>query len=318
MTQTTNASAYEVEVERLLNALIIKTDEVERCQYMLDKVSMLDMNSKLPVEVVDYIGSYANICMVDTQGMISDTKDVLSKILSALFKAIAWIIEKLTEIFKYIFNSQYRAKKETLDLQRKIITLSLKPEFCNKFENTNVSVVTKADVDKLIYTTERLFSLMHSCAGVTELQYSDTLINQWKGEAAIDFDSEGKMYDATVKMVPQRNTTFGMAGWKLNSNDGIQNSIVQYLAMIDGVEDLKALKKNTDRMSSDLKKRAEAAVTSGATSGNVSKLQKETATKIEMVKILAYAAAIAVRRSHNLLAFFNLIYEEMVKIAQSK
>jgi len=312
MALTTHASNYEVVVVDLLQDLVLKTDEAVRCQEVLNRLLTYNNNDRLPADVVDFIGNYAPIEIVDQHGMVFAAVDLIKKALDALMKAITWIIAKLKEIFKFLFDSQYRAKKEILDLQRRIITITMKVDVRSKFENLTTTVHTKTDIDAILFKSQSLVNLITSAAGMKELTYVDWLLKTFGGDAGVRLNKDDVLEDSIDTPDTLRNTTFGLAGWTI---DGLQNTIVTYLGVIDSIQNLKKVQSDVEKEAADLKRRAEEAATSGATSGNIIELQKEAATKIMMTKIMGYAVAIAVRRSDNILAFLTQIFRELHSIA---
>jgi len=308
MAKTTHASSYDIMVAGLTQELALKVDEAQRCQEILDRLLAYDNNAKLEPDVIDFIGNYAPIEIVDQHGMVMTAIDLIKKALDSLMKAIVWIINKLKEIFKYLFDSQYRAKKEVLDIQRRILTITMKQDIRTKFENLNTTVHRKADIDAILYKCQSLVELIVSAANTTDGAYADTLIKTFGGDAGVAIDGENVLTDIIPTPEVMRNTTFSLAGWTI---DGVQTTITNYLAAIDSIQKLKKTQADVEKDANDLKRRAEEAATSGATSGNIIQLQKEAATKIMMVKIMGYAIAIEVRRSDNVLAFLNQIYNEL-------
>lgn len=315
MAITTHASNYEVVVVDLLQQLVMKTDEASRCQEIIDRLMTYEDNTRLPPEVVDFIGNYAPIEIVDQHGLVFGAIDVMKKALDSLMKAIAWIIAKLKEIFKYLFDSQYRAKKEVLDLQRRIITITMKADVRTKFENLTTTVHPKTAIDDILFKCNSLADVIKSAAGTTDVSYADNLIQTFGGTAGIAMSPENVLTDILPNPPSMRGTTFGLAGWTI---DGLQNTIVTYLSVIDSIQNLRKTEQEVSKAAAELKRKAEDAATSGATSGNLIQLQKEAATKIMMTRIIGYAIAIEVRRSDNVLAFITQIYKELHGLVSPK
>ena len=313
--KTIHANVYDIEISNLLHELVLKVDEAQRCNEMLARLSTYGAEEKIPVEIVDFIGNYAPIEIIDKQGLIMDAAGLVKKALEGLLKAIQWIIAKLSEIFKFLFNSQYRACKETLDLQRRVITISTNPDTVSKFESTNCSVVQKKDVDDLVFTTQELTQLIVNCSKLDSKEYVDNLIKTFAANGKIRIDSENKLFDDFPDPVALPNTTFGAAGWTV---EGYLTTITNYLGTIRGIESLKSISKTVSDEASDLKKRAEEAALKGAGTEGIMKLQKEAALKIMMTNLMAQTIAISVRRSNSILAFLFSIYKELHKLNSGK
>lgn len=308
MAHKIHATGYDIAISGLMHELVLKIDDAERCQEMLSRLACYEPTEMLPADVVDFIGNYAPIEIVDQHGMVLKAIDVVGKALEALMKAINWIIDKLKEIFKFLFDSQYRACKQTLDIQRRILTISANPNAITKFENTNCSIVSKVDVDKINFKTQYLTALIRNCAKMDDQAFIQTLMKTFAADAGVALDQNNLLLDSIPNPSPMRNTTFAAAGWTI---DGVNTTITDYLTTIKGIEELKAVQTDIEKQAHDLKKRAEDSALKGGESGAIIALQKEAATKIMMVKTIGYAIAISVRRSNNILAFLLAIYKEL-------
>ena len=307
------SSYYDTRITSLVNELVLKVDEAQRCQEVLGRLNCYKADEKIPVDVIDFIGNYAPIQIVSKEGLITKGVDILKSALNALMKAIEWIIQKLKEIFKYCFDAEYRACKETLDIQRRMLVLSANATACNKFINSNCDVIKKADLDAIITKTQQLTELISNAAKMSDQSYVEVLLREFGASAGVIRSGSNALIDNVPSPAPARNTTYMAAGWTI---DGISGTIVQYLACLRGIESLKNVQKDVDAAAKDLKKRAEQAALNGATSGDVNALQKEAATKIAMTTLMGYAIAISSRRSENILQFINSLYTELHKCAK--
>ena len=316
--QTIQSSYHDMVVTNLLCELELKVDEAVRCQEMIDRLSTYKPEDKLPVEVVDFIGNYADIQIVSQEasaiGLVVSAGALLKNALDALMKAINWIITKLREIFKFCFDKEFRACKDMLDLQRRLITLSVDMPLKNKFENASCDVITKAYVDKMIQMSNTLITLIENASKLTDVKYVETLLNEHGDDGAMMRGADGRMYDNIPDPEVARNTTYQAAGWTFT---GINDTVTQFLAVLKGIEGLKDTSKRLDSAASDLKKRAEEAALTGAGSDKVNALQTEAATKIAMTKVIGYSVAILVRRSDSILAFVKSLYDEIVAIKKA-
>ena len=306
MAKTTHSSHCDMMIADLLHDLELKADEAERCQEMLARLNCYDRNSKLPVEIIDYVGNYAQIEIVSKEGFVTEASAILKKALDALMVAIKWIIEKLTEIFKYLFNSEYRACRDALDLQRRFITMSINQTKVNTFENTMCNVITREDIDSIIFKTQKLVELIRNSANMSRQDFVNTLLKSYCDESGVVFDpTTFRVNDNLPNPTPMAGTTFAKSGWTVA---GIIEVIGSYLAMLRGIESLKANSKATQDAASDLKKRAMEAASNGAAAKDITELQRECSTKINSTKIIGYAIAVCCRRSENILAFINQLY----------
>lgn len=315
MAKTIQSTNYDILITDLLHELTIKADEADRCNEMLARLAQYKPTDKIPVEVVDFIGNYSTIQIVGKEGLIMDGIGLIRKALEGVIKAILWILEKLKEIFKFLFNSQYRACKETLELQRRVIVLSTNADAVTRFESTNCTVVQKKDVDDLIFKTQSLTQLIKNCSKMDSKEYVDQLLKTFSADCGVALDPDNKLTDSTPNPSPLHGTTFGGAGWTVN---GLSMTINNYLGTIRGIENLKALQRDVETAASDLKKRAEQAALGDVSQGDVMKLQKEAATKITMTQIMTYAIAISVRRSDCILAFLSAVVNELSKASKFK
>lgn len=309
--KTIHATVYDIAIADLLNELTLKVNDAERCQEIIARVASYESNTKLPPEVVDFIGCYAPIEIVDQHGLASDVVDVLKKALDGLMRAIAWIIEKLKEIFKFLFDSQYRACKAGLDIQRRVEILASNPDVVSKFESTNCSIVKQIDVQDIIAKTQSVTHLIAECSNLSDISYIDTLMKKFSANGGVSMDGDRKLVDDIPNPAPMLNSTFALAGWTM---DAYQATLRDYIATVRGIEELKPVQSEVEKQAKELKKRAEQAAL-GMAPGDVVELQKQAAAKILMTKTIGYAIAVSVRRSENVLAFLTQIYKEMHKIS---
>ena len=71
MAKKTHSSHCDMMIADLLHELELKVDEAERCQEMIARLNCYDPSTKLPAEIVDYVGNYAPIEIVSTEGFSS-------------------------------------------------------------------------------------------------------------------------------------------------------------------------------------------------------------------------------------------------------
>lgn len=316
MAKSVQSSFYDMAISDLLVSLELKTDEFNRCNEMLFRVNGMSPDEKLPVEVVDFIGNYAPITIVSSEGLVTKAGSILKNILEALLKAIAWILERLKEIFKYCFDREYRACKDALDLQRRIITLGTNPATRTRFESQTCSVIRKEDLDDIIIKSQSLIELVKNAAKLSDKKYADTLIDKFDESSGVVYDPDAETLSDTMTGLPVvKSTTYNAAGWTI---DGINSTITLYLSMLKDIETLKSVQNETESSASDLKRRATKAAFEGSTSESVMALQVEGAAKVTMTKIITYALAIATRRSDNILAFIKALYEEVAAAGKVK
>lgn len=309
------SSYYDMMVTNLVCDLEIKIDEATRCQEILNRLQLYKPEETLPIEVVDFIGNYTNIQIVSQEVSIVRTVSSLVKnALEAIIKAIAWIITKLRELFKYCFDKEYRTCKDMLDLQRRFITLSVDMSLKNKFENATCDVVANSYVTDVINSMSSLINLIENSAELRDVGYIDTLITQFASSCHIRYCSDGVLMDTVPDPVIKRSATYGSAGWSFTN---ITDCIVQFIAVLKGIEKLKDLNKKIESAISDLKTRAENAALNGASTNDVNQLQRETAAKMAMTKIIGYSIAILVRRADNISAFIQSLYDEVGNVKRA-
>lgn len=317
MAKTTHASVQTMQIASLLSELELKCDDAMRCQEIIARAASVDPKEKVSLEVVNFVKAYVpDIELYSAEeGFLDTAGDLLKRAFEAILKAIAWIIEKLRDLFKYIFDSQFRSRKEILDVQRRLITLSTDAGLVSKFEVTNCSVVTQKDVSDIIYKSQELVGLLTSVSHLTRNEHIDVLIKDFCSRAGTSY-ADQKLSDAMANAVPARNTTFGSAGWTVNV---VLTTIGQYLAMLNGIDTLKQTKVNLETEIADLKARVnKAASDPKCNQAEVIEMQRETSAKVMGVKLITYAVAILARRSDNVLAFFIALEREMHKLSVGK
>lgn len=306
MAKTTHPSHWDIVISDTLHEIELKVDEAERIQEMIARLNCYDQNQKLSPEVIDFIGNYSRVEIVSKEGLVTEAGALLKKAFEALMNAIKWLIEKLAMIFKYLFNSEYRACKDALDLQRRFITMSINRTLVNAFESKTCDVIAKKDIDSIVFKTQRLVELVRNAASLTRQDFTDTLITTYCNESGVQFDPNTcRVSDNLPNPAPMRSTTFGTAGWTMQ---GIVETMSNYLATLKQIETLKEVNKQCEGAVKDLKKRAEEASLSGVGADKITELQKECAAKICMTKVIGYAIAVCCRRSENILAFLNQLY----------
>ena len=307
MAKKTHSSHCDMMIADLLHELELKVDEAERCQEMIARLNCYDPSTKLPAEIVDYVGNYAPIEIVSKEGFVTEAGAILKKALDGLMIAIKWIIEKLAEIFKYLFNSEYRACRDALDLQRRFITMSVNQTKVNRFENTMCNVVPRKEVENIIFKTQKLIELVRNAANMSRQDFSDTLLKSYCDESGVVFqESTCRVSDNLPNPVPMAGTTFANAGWTVQE---IVQTISSYVSMLKGIETLKATAKSIQDAANDLKKRAVEATANGAAPKDITELQKECGVKLNMTKVIGFSIAVCCRRSENILAFMNQLYQ---------
>ena len=309
------SSYYDMMVTNLVCDLEIKIDEATRCQEILNRLQLYKPEETLPIEVVDFIGNYANIQIVSQEASIVRTVSSLVKnALDAIIKAITWILAKLRELFKYCFDKEYRTCKDMLDLQRRFITLSVDMSLKNKFENATCDVVANSYVTDVINSMSSLVNLIENSAGLKDVGYIDTLMTQFAHSCHVTYSSDGIIMDTVPDPVIKRSATYSSAGWSFTN---ITDCIVQFISVLKGIEKLKDLNKKVESAISDLKSRAENAALNGASADDVNQLQRETAAKMAMTKIIGYSIAILVRRADNISAFIKSLYDEVGNVKRT-
>lgn len=315
----TQSSNCEVMINELLRDLVIKTDEAQRCCEMISRLSQYQCDYQVPSEITEFIGHYTRLwtkCVSneDGNGFLTQAGEILRKVLAGLWTAIKWIVEKLVAIFRWLFDRNYRAIKDSLELQRHVIILQTNAELVNRFENTTCNVVSRDDISSIIIKSQSLISLMRSTSKLTDVSYVDTLLSTYVKDANVNVDvSNLVMTDSLPEFKPMMTTTFGTAGWSFS---GYLETLNNYVSFVRQIEELRSVEKETKKDADILKKRIENAQLGKEPTNDLNALQKEAAAKVAMVKILGYSIAICIRRSDNVFAFLNQIFNEMK--AQSK
>ncbi len=302
------SSYYDTQMANINYEITMKIDEINRCQEVVSRLQMYKPEDKIKPDVLDFVGNYTTIEIVSKEGFVQTAGDLLKKAFEAIFKAIKWIIEKLMELFRYLFDSEYRACKKALDLQRRVITLSTDQTLCNKFMNSTCDVIKKEDIDNIIFKTQYLVDMIANAAKMTDVQYSETLMQTLGANGGVSRGANNTVIDTLPSPAHLRSTTYQAAGWTI---DGLNGTITSYISLLRGIEGLKDVGKKAETDARALKKKAEDAALSGAGADSVVNIQKETAVKITMTQVIGFTIAIASRRSENLLTFLNSLYERL-------
>lgn len=311
------SSYCEMMVNDLLKDLAIKADEARRCSEMISRLSQYQSDHEVSAEVVEFVGYYTRLgtdCVSTEDGFLTQAGEILRKVLSGLWTAIKWIVEKLVAIFRWLFDRNYRAIKASLDLQRSVILLQTNAELVSKFENLSCNVVSRDDINDILLKSQSLLSLMKSASQLTDANYVNTLLSTYAESASVKVDLANLiMTDDLPAYKQMMTTTFGLAGWSFS---GYLETLNMYVSFVRQIEELRAVEKQTKKDADILKKRIENSQLGKEPVNDIGALQKEAAAKVAMVKILGYSVAICIRRSDNVFAFLNQIFNEMK--AQSK
>ena len=122
--------AANAEVTRHLATATRLCEGVERGMDLIIRMrSQYEKDANISGEVLDYIGSYECICgelglvpiEIDpsTEGVFATVKNICAAIWNMILK----IWDKIKDCFKWIFNAQYRASRESIKCSQQIAQL---------------------------------------------------------------------------------------------------------------------------------------------------------------------------------------------------
>lgn len=311
-------------LSNLVYSLDCYLDEYERCAEMLQRVNALDRKAELPKEVLDYVLQYSSICQESwsltigskgsSSGGSNDTGVVafIKKILNGLKNAIIKIYEFIVNIFRTLFDKQYRARKQFLGITKHLVLLASRPEIAQRFEAIPCSVISQADAIEVIQKSKNLINLIKFCAASTDHKAIDDLLNQFSRIAAIKVTND-QFTDLCAQVSGRRWNSFAQAGWTLK---GLQQCIDDHINSLSGVETLKETRDNLEKEVKVLERRINEAMNANTSVDNVRDLQKIIALKLRLTRIIGNAIAIINNRSTGTTNVLKAIHGQALRLME--
>ena len=313
---TTHVSDNTALMSSLLYNLNGQLDELERCQEMIARLSAMESTRKVPKEVIDYICSYSDLCKEALEGFGSDSGGVwntIKNILGAIKNAIVKIIKVIVEAFRYLFDTQYRHRKQFLDINKNLMVLASNPENVKRFESIPCSVIHQRDAIDVIEKSTSLVNMIRFVATCNENKAIDDLLTQFSKLAAVEITND-TFTDKLASLAGQKYSSFKDAGWTLA---GLQECTKKHIDSISGVETLKSTKSALEKDIGKLERQVNDAMQNNVPVESVQYLQKTTAMKIRIVRIIGNAIQVLNNRSNGITNILKAINAEASRIMKS-
>ena len=313
-----NVSDSTAVLSNLVYTLNCQLDEYERCSDMLMRLNAMDRDEEIPQEILDYIGKYSSICAESFSVTFGDKKEssgvvgFIKKILNGLKNAIIRIYEFIVNIFRTLFDKQYRARKQFMGITKHLILLGSNPELVKKFESIPCAVIAQSDAMDVIAKSRNLINLIKFCAASTDHKAVDDLLNQFSKIGAIEVKND-QFTDKCAAIQGKRWNSFAQAGWNLK---GLQECIDAHINSLTGVETLKETRSNLEKEAKALEKQVNDAINANSSVENVRDLQQRIAFKLRLTRIIGNAIAIINNRSTGTSNVLRAIHGQALKLME--
>ena len=315
-----NVSDSTAVLSNLVYALNSKLDEYERCSEMLARLNALDRTEPVPQEVLDYISSYSSICQESFSITFGESKGsdgggvigFVKKILSGLKTAIVKIYEFIVNIFRTLFDKQYRARKQFMGITKHLIILGSKPDLVAKFEAIPCAVIAQSDALDVISKSRNLINLIRFCAASTDHKAVDDLLIQFGKLGNVKVQND-QFTDLCASISGRRWNSFAQAGWTLK---GYSECIDAHINSLSGVETLKETRVNLEKEAKALEKQVTDAINANASVESVRDLQQRIAFKLRLTRIIGNAIAVINNRTTGISNVLKAIYGQALKVLE--
>lgn len=286
--------------------------DIERGEEMMARLMMYPEDAVVSEEVLSFIRRYSDTCdSVGTESMTAIS--VISKILEGLRKALVKMYEILQEIFRLLFDSQYRSRKIFLDLQRKLLAIASNTDAIREFEKIQCTVIAQTDAIDVSEKNANLINLIRFVAECTDADSIDRLLNSFCTIGGITWDADG-LTDACEVIAARRYANFKEAGW---SFEGLEKAICAHINSLSGIEKLKDARSKLDQEVKKLKDRVTDMMRENPSVELVKPLQLAIAVKMRITKIIGSAIDILIKRSNAIANILRAIHGEVMKISDT-
>lgn len=318
-----NVSDSTAMLSNAIYTLNYKLDEYERCVEMLARVNELDRAEPISQEILDYVSQYSTICAESFTIKIGGSSDnnssggvvgFIKKILNGLKSAIIKIYEFIVNIFRTLFDKQYRARKQFMGITKHLILLGSNPDLVKQFEAIPCSVIAQSDAIDVINKSRNLINLIKFCAASTDHKAVDDLLIQF-GKVGSVVVKDDHFTDQCASIAGRRWNSFAQAGWTLK---GFQACIDAHINSLSGVETLKETKDNLEKEAKALEKRINDAINANTSVESVRDLQQQVAFKLRLVRLIGNSIAVINNRSTGISNVLRAIHGLALKLLEDK
>lgn len=295
-------------LSRDLNAVIF---DIERGEEILQRLTAYPQDAVVGTEVLTFIKRYSSTCAevdVSTEGSVVCT---ISTILDGLRRALIRMFEMLQELFRLIFDSQYRSRKIFLDLHRKLLAISGNAAAIQEFEQIQCTVISQKNILEVTDKNANLVNLIRFVAECTDNDAIDKLLNSFTGMAGVTWDNS-MLSDSCEVITAERFVNFREAGWTF---EGLEKAIAAHINSLSGIERLKDAKTKVEDDIRKLSKQVNSMMRDNVSIEMVKPLQLAIAIKMRVTKLVGAAIDILIKRSNAIANVLRAIHGEVVKIA---
>lgn len=280
------------ETSQLVCALEVCIDDMSRCQEMLARVSAMSADDEVPVEIREFIASY-----IGTEGFVSGVKtagEIVGRVLGALKDILVRLFEIVCDVFKLIFDTEYRVRRQFTEIQRSILTISADLEAKRRFEGIPANVISQQAAIEAIGKSHLLINIMKLVGNSgSSVEIKSLLTEEVLNSCKVKLVG-GDIVDNSNELSASHWSSLAEAGWTL---DGLEIAIE---AHIDALTQFETLKDVESTVKSDIKK-AEREVNNMLSQNlgmeMVKPLQLKINLKKKAVKAIGESANILVKRT---------------------
>lgn len=280
------------ETSHLVYALEVCVDDISRCQEMIARLQNMKADDEVPQEIREFIDSY-----IGTEGFVSAVKttgEVIGKVLGALKDILVRLFEIVCDIFKLIFDTEYRVRRQFTEIQRSILTIAADLEAKQRFESIPANVISQEDCLDAIGKAHLLINIMKLVGNSGSDEEIKTLLKPELLDGCKVKLNGGDIVDNFTTLAAKHWTSLAEAGWTL---DGLETAICRHIDTLTAFETLKDVEST---VKSSIKK-AEREVNSMLSKNIGMEMVKPIQLKINLqkkaVKAIGESANILVKRT---------------------
>lgn len=291
----------------LIMDIELHMDSLQRCCEIYDRLVTMPSNAVVDAEVVGFIKEYTGISM---ESVTVGFDNPIMNVLRAIKDGIVYLIKKLWELFRWIFDAHYRARKEFIDIRTRMMTKT-DDTFSQKFSSYMCeSVVDVKDIEMYILKENTLIDVLTSVAGVTDLKHADALISTFKKDASIEVVDGNKFTDSLSVPKFLHSITLSRAGWTL---DNFIEIIGKYITVLSKIETLKATEARLRKDSNELLKEVQEAMDKNVSADAVKDLQLRAALRIRLSRMIVGGLTVLTQRGNSIANVIRTIAKETLK-----
>ena len=285
--------------------------DIERGEEILTRMEAYPEDMQIGQEVLAFIRQYSGTCAsISNEGSVNN---VVVNILDGLRKALVKMWQILQEVFRLLFDSQYRSRKNFIELHRGLLAISGNTEAITEFEKIQCTVISQSNAIEITDKSTNLINLIRFVAECTNNDGIDKLLNTFSVIAGVSSDQTGSLTDSCSVITAQRFASFKEAGWNFA---GVEAALTAHINSLSGIEQLKETKTKIELDIKKLDSKITDMMRKNVAAEVVKPLQLLIATKVRITKLIGSAVSILIGRSNAIANILRAIYGEISKIAE--